>query len=245
MTKRFSSKATNRKGGEMMKTLICALCLLMIAGGAFAATGTIQLYQDWNWFALPIVPLDPSPANLLQVGGVTLPLDGNLEGLDPITQGGTGYYDWDPSIFGNLLLGEGYSLNCQGYSATIQYEGLANGVPGTDGVKTDMWISLPGYDSDGNGVCDSGGWHWIGNPYAQNCPAANIMFTDGSAMKTWQEAFDLGWVTDQFLGLDGPTQSGTSVDINGWFGTDFEATHCYRFYTLVPNLAMIITAPTP
>jgi len=243
MMNRFSSKTTTtKKGGKNMKTLICGLCLLVIAGSAFAATATLDVYKDFNLIAVPNVPLDSSPTSVFSTTGDML--EGYLNGFDAVTQSAVGYSQYEPLLFGGMLLGEGYQMFGDA-DATYHYEGLDSGVP-TGGVKTDMWISLPGWDSDYNGTPDAGGLALFGNPYAEALTPSNagvIKFTDGTDVKTWQEAYDAGWVNDSFEGMTGATQSATTIDVNGYYDTTMPPGNGFWLWTFVPNIAMIITAP--
>jgi hypothetical protein len=233
------------KGGEMMKTLVLVLALMMVvAGASVAATATIDLYSfagGANLVACPLVPFNPDPAVAF---GSLGDLSGMLARFDATT-GSDMVYDaqWGPdTTFGNLLLGDGFWLTAG--DTTVTYTGVANGVPDATGAKTDMWISLPGNQYDG---LDAGGVHLIGNPYASYVDKSLISFTDGTTLKSWNDAAypseGDAWVTDSIGGFDGAT--GNSVTISLGFGDreDMEPARGYFVTTLKDNLAMIITAP--
>ena len=148
MTMSFCSKVILRKGGETMRVLVLAVSLMLVlSASAFAVQAQYDVYDGWNLISAPLVPINPDPYSVF----VNLPggVDGNYYGWDP-TYGGLGPADFgDASAVGNVLLGQGYWMYVpDGMAGQVKYDGLADGVPGTDGVKTDMWISLPGNKAD-------------------------------------------------------------------------------------------------
>ncbi len=227
-------------GGETMKTLVLALALVcMLSAGCLAATATIDLYADSALLALPQVPLDPNPDTVFASSGIDPWY--NIARWDSIG-GGYTYLD-DTGAFGNMLLGDGFW--CAGTQGQhIQYDAVLDGVPDSNGNKTDMWISLPG---QGNG---NGGSAIIGNPFAHSIDVDkgtytgdNIFFTDGTTMLTWGEACQdpYNWVSQTltywtgfgydmvwFDNTSGPYQLDPGMGY--WIGT-------YK-----DNLAMIIPA---
>ncbi len=229
-------------GGEKMKTLVLTLLFVIVIGGAcLAETATIDLYTGWNMISAPLVPLQPDP--MVVFSNAADGIDGLLSRYDP-SLGGIGYDSLDTSLFGNVLLGDGYWLNsyASGHQL-IQYEGVADGVPDGDGNKTDMWISLPG-------AGELGAWHQIGQPFAHDTPVdpnydgtgSGIYFTDGTTLKTWSEAVEANWVDAKISGYD-PASGGIDVQYDGLGGDDtLRAGRGYWFLTFRPNLAMIIPA---
>lgn len=222
-----------------MRTLLLVLAMtVVVAGASMAATATIDVYEGWNLIAPPLVPFDPDPASVF--ADAAYGIDGGLVHEGP---GGPWYYDEiDPDAFGKILLGDGYWLLAyEGQS--LSYEGLESGVPDSTGKKTDMWISLPG--ADGNGA-----WHMIGCPFAEDIPVDsgagvgdNILFTDGTDVKNWDEAVGAGWV-DASMTTENSFTGGVAVQYDG-LGTDefLRAGSGYWIQTYVPNIAMIIPAP--
>jgi len=211
MTRTINTKLSLLKGGETMRTLGLVLALLfVVAGSSIADTVTYDVYGTagggdglWQLITAPLVPFNPDPTSVF--AGAPDGLNYNLIRQDP-SSGMISYDEGDPGSFGNVLLGDGYYLHCYG-DGTIQYTGVPDGVPDTTGKKTDMWISLPGDQGDGQ---DLGGWHIIGTPYNHNVPVNkggaftgnNISFTDGTTLKTWSEATAANWVSSLMFGTD-------------------------------------------
>ena len=66
MTKKFTSKAILRKGGETMRTFGFVVALVALACvGSYAGTTTIDIYSGSQTICMPIVPLDPTPSVVL------------------------------------------------------------------------------------------------------------------------------------------------------------------------------------
>lgn len=233
-----------------MKTLGLVLALaFVLAGACVADTVTFDVLGGWNLIAAPLVPFNPDP--LVVFAGAPDGIDGLLTRNDP-TWGGVTYDSLDPSLFGNILLGDGYWLY-QANTGTISYEGVPDGVPDSSGNMTDMWISLPGNQNDNQTEPPlGGGWHLIGHPFNHDTPVddgtwtgANIKFTDGTTLKTWDEAVQAGWV-DSFMVGNNPVTGGVNVQYDGLGDDDtLRAAHGYWLHTYKDNLAMIIPAYTP
>lgn len=232
------------KGGETMKTLVLMLALmLVIGGGVLAETATIDVYTGFNLVAAPLVPINPDPLSVF--AGAADGIDGVLSRYEP-TGGIVGYDSLDPSLFGNVLLGDGFWLNVYSGAQTLSYEGVPDGVPDGAGVKTDMWISLPG-NSD---AADAGGIHLIGQPFAHNTlvdptgagTGSGIFFTDGTSLKNWSEAVAATWVSDTIAGYNA-VGGIFDVKYDGLGYTDtLEAGRGYWVTTYKDNIAMIIPA---
>ncbi len=227
------------KGGETMKTFVLVLALMVVAAGvSVAATATIDIYPGWNQIAAPLVPFDPDPMSAFAEAADGL--DAMLYRFSPAEGGTIAYDEFDPDSFGGILLGDGFQLNVLSGDNTLTYEGVEDGVPDAQGVKTDMWISLPG---EGSG---NGGFHLIGQPFAHSTTVnetEGISFTDGTDVKDWATAVADGWVSDIFLGLDPSVGGSFSVSLDGFGDTDsLEAGHGYWINTFVDNLAMIVSA---
>jgi hypothetical protein len=223
--------------------------LLTFCSSGFGAVSTIEspagaLAAQWNLFAIPNIPLDPSPPAVLSQWD---PGDGSVLDvryfyrLDAATQTMIPYFMHDPDTFGNMLIGDGYWIKLEPTdSAVIQYSGM------TDNDSTDMWISLP-----------EAGWTLIGHPYGYPRDLAaseqnpflwsGVEVTDGTVTKTMQQAADAGWITSQAYWVDSPTQSMYTVGLP----TDYPATesliawHGYWVQSFVDNLALILTANPP
>jgi len=219
-----------------MKTLGLVLALVVVVGGACVAdTVTIDLLAGWNQIAAPLVPFNPDP---LAIFG-SVPVNGTLWRLNAPDQGMTPYDDLDPAMFGNILLGDGYQISCDA-GATISYDGVPDGVPDGSGNMTDMWISLPGNQLDG---ADAGGWHLIGQPFNHETNVvANLSLTDGTTLKSWEEAVNAGWCEGVMWQLD--AASGGMIDVGFDLATDdhLRIGLGYQFQTFKDNLALIIPA---
>lgn len=229
------------KGGETMKTLVLVLALAFVLGGACVADSiTMDVYGGWNLIAAPLVPINPDPAAMF--GAV--PISGYLTRLDAATQNMQTYDEIDTSAFGNVLLGDGMWLYGFG-STTFTYTGVPDGVPDGAGVKTDMWISLPGNQLDTD---NAGGWHLIGQPFNHDTPVSktgvgdNIFFTDGTVLKTWAEAAVAGWVDGGMQFIDATTQNMLLCSYDLADDDTLRAGKGYQLRTYKDNLAMIIPA---
>jgi len=160
-------------------------------------------------------------------------------------------FDGDVNAFGGILLGEGYWLNCEGSGGTVSNEivGIPDGVP-SGGTMTDMWISLPGHQTDG---LDAGGWHIIGHPFNhatcvnkiaggnESYVGDHIWFTDGTTLKTWEEAVYATWVDYKFSGNESFGGADVQYD-GGGYDTYLRPGKGYWVNTYKDNLAMIIPA---
>lgn len=226
-----------------MKTLGLVLALaFVLAGACVADTATFDVLGQWNQIAAPLVPFNPDPLSVFN--GVNIV--GTLWRLNPTDQAMVPYDDLDPAMFGNILLGDGYQLWCDAplgtYVTTITYEGVPDGVPDGSGNMTDMWISLPGNQLDG---VDEGGWHLIGQPFDHDTSVVgNLYFTDGTTLKTWEEAVMAtpAWCEAVMWALDPVT--GGMIDVGFDLASDdhLRKGHGYLFLTKKDNLALIIPA---
>ncbi len=138
----------------MMKTLGLVLALLVVGSGACVAVGvTVDLYSptnsQWNYVSVPLVPFNPDPMTVFSGADPEY----NLWRWDAPTQNPV-YFE-QGGAFGNILLGDGYYLNNGAAASSITYSGVPDGVPdglyGSDPThhyRTDMWISLPGKQTD-------------------------------------------------------------------------------------------------
>ncbi len=224
-----------------MKTLGLVLALVVVAGGACVAdTTSYDVLGQWNRIAAPLVPFNPDPLSVFN--GVNIV--GTLWRFDAPSQTGIPYDDLDPTQFGNILLGDGYELFCDAPMgatvATVSYDGVPDGVPDGAGVKTDMWISLPGNQLDG---VDAGGWHIIGQPFDHDTSVVNnLILTDGTTAKTWEEAAAAGWCDSVMWALDAASATGIDVGFDLATEDHLRAGKGYQFHTNKDNLALIIPA---
>lgn len=229
-----------------MKTLVLVLALMVVCGGAVMAEAvTFDIYQGWNLMALPQAPFEPAAPDVLKSGGTTIPLYYNLSMFEPISGSDFPYDPETESFFGGLLLGQGYWLYTDQEQVTIEYNGFPSGLPDTEGgPKTDMWISLPGSDFDGDGTCEAGNWHMVGTPYNHfvdvGVDGANVKFTDGTVVKTWAEASTGSepWVSPLMFGfsMNSDVVTGYTSDNLTFLIPSFG----YWLETYRPSLAMII-----
>ena len=228
-----------------MRTICLVILLALVASGAsFAADADIDVYTGMNLIGISRVPFDPAPWN---VGGTgifnleftNLELNGKLYRYDNTTGGYMSPWSrFNPSGFGNCLLGDAYWLsNTTGVQKLVTYAAVEDGVPdGVSGLMTDMWVSLPGVQGDGQ---DIGGVHMIGHPFEHNTPLNHtltngdgIWLTDGTELKTLKEAKAAGWCGDTFyrynIGTGGydtvaprfATYNYLAPDLGYWFGTN-------------------------
>lgn len=243
-----------------MKTLLLVLALSLVCCAAFAATETAQMdvYDNWSFIGLPIVPITssyPNTATIFSGAGLDIEYTGLLSKLDAPT-GNTLYYEaWNPGTGDwSMLLGEGYYCNFPAGTTSnptaVVYTGVQDGVPDADGTMTDMWISLPGNQLDG---VNAGGWHWISCPFNHPVPfngdfwdGAKIKVTDGNTVRTLLDASSVApiWIDEPWTYLDGASQNGLYAGyMTGVYDSDqLEPGKAYAVKTRVDNLALIIPA---
>jgi len=231
----------------MMRTLGLVLALLVVASGmSVAASVTVDLYSKWNYISCPLVPFNPDP-NAVFTGptGDPLDIDTLLLRYDGPSQGQVGFDAGDPGSFGNILLGDGYILNNYAGVDSFTYQGVPDGVPDVSNNKTDMWISLPG----GQGDTAQGGWHLIGQPFNHDTAVNgdlgtgdHIWFTDGTTLKTWDEAVTAGWVDDTMFYFEAAAQGQGTLSYGGGDDDSLRAGKAYYVRTKKDNLALIIPA---
>ncbi|MCE5322014.1 hypothetical protein LLG46_01725 [bacterium] len=221
-----------------MRTLGLVLAMVVVlAGAVMAETATYDVYVDWNCISAPLVPLNSDPLDVFT--GINIV--NNLSRFDAASQTSIGYDDLDPDAFAGVLLGDGYWLLSDG-SYTVSYDGLADGVPSA-GVKTDMWISLPGDQLDG---LDNGGWHLIGTPFNTSVPVTvssmgdNFKLTDGVQLLSWADAAAAGWCEGSMTGFDAVYQTSFSMGYDLCDSEEMAPGYGYYFLTFKDNLALII-----
>jgi len=225
-----------------MKTLGLVLALVFaVAGATVAATATFDVLTDWNCVSAPLVPFNPDPLSVF--AGINIV--NTLSRFDAPSQTGVPYDDLDPAPFGNILLGDGYWLLSDG-AYTVSYSGVPDGVPDASNNMTDMWISLPGYQLDGQ---DVGGWHLIGHPFNHETAVDlgsftgdNLFLTDGTTLKTWGQAASAGWCEAVMSGFDASIQTGYTVGFDLADDDHLRPGKGYWFLTYKDNLALIIPA---
>jgi hypothetical protein len=218
----------------MKKTLVFVIALVLAMGMmASAATYTADLQPGWNFISVPLVPYDSSVAAVF--GGIDVMFDvAMLQSMKDNASIAYDPFDEEGCDLQNIFVGQGYYINMFD-SATFSYEGVADGVPDSQNVMADMWISFP-----------VKGWQMIGTPFNHDVnvnadgeemgDGDNIFFTDGSSLKNWGEAVEAQWVADCAQNDDGTV---------GFFFNDFskfEPGKGYYFETKVDNLAMIVPA---
>jgi len=219
-----------------MKTLGLVLAMVVVMGGACVAdTATYDVLADWNCISAPLVPFNPDPMAVFTGINVV----NTLSRYDAPTQTGILYDDLDPAAFGNILLGDGYWLLSDG-TYTVSYDGVPDGVPDGSGNMTDMWVSLPGAQLDPD---DAGGWHLIGQPFNHDTNVmANLSLTDGTTLKSWEDAVAAGWCEGVMTAFDASIQTGTTVGFDLADDDHLRPAKGYWFLTFKDNLALIIPA---
>ncbi|MBO7393212.1 MAG: hypothetical protein J6U98_03300 [Abditibacteriota bacterium] len=217
----------------MKKTLVFVIALVLAMGMmASAATYTADLPEGWNFISVPLVPFDSAVESVFN--GFDFMFGDQIQTM--LGNVGQAYDGWDPenSDLKNIFIGQGYYFYAI-EGGTLSYEGVADGVPDSQGTMADMWISFP-----------AKGWQMVGTPFNHDVyvnsdqsdmgDGDNIFFTDGSSLKNWSEANDAGWVSSEAQGSEGTV---------GYFFNDsckFEPGKGYYLETSVDNLAMIVPA---
>lgn len=211
-----------------MKRVLFGLVLIVAMAATMPASAALTTITSppgavsagWNLIALPGIPVDPDPANVLT--GINI--DGNLYRWDAAMQGLYQYDMWSPDQFGNMLLTDGYWLQSDN-SATISYSGL------DDNNSMDVWISLP-----------KAGWSLIGNPFNADFSWPSAKVVDGNVTVDLQQAaYTNGWLNSIGFWWDGTTQGLYDIGIPddfAWTET-MQAWHGYWIQSNVDKIALI------
>lgn len=200
-----------------------------------------DVYAGWNYVGCPGMPLDVYPTDVFW----GLDIEGNLRKYDAPTQSSMTYTSQGQDDFGFITLGDGYMVYCCG-DGSVSYVCYPDGMPDSNGNMTDMVISLPGDQTDSQ---DAGGLHLISPPFGHDTSVDagggtgnNILFTDGTSVKTWAQAAADGWVDCEMTTYH-PLIGDFDVRCDG-LGYDGSLRSCmgYQLLTYKDNLAMIIPA---
>ncbi|MEN6584266.1 MAG: choice-of-anchor Q domain-containing protein, partial [Armatimonadota bacterium] len=199
-----------------------------------AETVTLQLLQsDYNFIGIPALPADPSPGAIFNVPNMS------LVRLEPITQTEISWPN-DSTVFGNILLGEGYRVSSPS-ACSIQYSGYKINLLKTVGYRTAAAISLPGYPEAHAGPI---GYHRVANPFDYNInlsSGSELFLTDGESMKAWSTAASSGWCDIMMYGCNPSTGINYTVSYLSMAQEySLNARSGYDFYTNINNLALII-----
>ena len=174
----------------------------------------------WSLMSVPLAPVNADP--LVVFSGI--PISGSLhryEGGGYVT-----YWDFNPSPFGTVKLGDGYWLHLDA-PATVRYSG-------TSSIGM-LAIALPG-----------AGWRMIGHVQQEEQPLANCEVRDTvtSEAKTFAAAADAGWIASPLYWYD-PTNSGyLTCGIDPWDSDDsLYPWSGYWLCTLRGNLELRVPKP--
>lgn len=213
----------------------CMLFLVAMHATAKTETATITLYPGENWIAAPLVPIDPSPQKVF--AGFT----GTIARFNSPNQC---IISSSQADFGNILLGDGYKItNTSQNIVTINYEGVPDGVPDSNGNMSSMWIALQGNCIDD---IDAGSMHWVGQPFNHNTLIENIYVTGifENTGYTIREAINLGLIDPLWRGFNNETKEYFTAGLPE-FGADENFLRAGSMYEIVSHkdlLAFIIPA---
>lgn len=210
-----------------MKLRVLLLVLLVIVGSIVSTSASVTdlsgtIYPGYNLIALHGVPINPAPTSVFDNG---MRLDSMLYRWEGASQSLYMYDVDNPSMFGNLLLNEGYWLMAAS-ELPYSYEGL------NDTDSMDIWISLP-----------SAGWTMIGDPFSKEFPWESAKVTDGNVTVSMQIASrDKVWLSSTAYWWEAESQSGYDLGIPDDSPSTFnmKPKHGYWVYTNVDKLALIL-----
>ncbi len=198
----------------LLLVLLAVLCLCSLASAGIVHVDE-HLWAGANQICMQGVPINPDP--LVVFAGIPVDSDVPLYRWDAATQTQYLYDVWAPWNFGNILMGDGYTIYCTA-PADYGYDTLS------DVDTMDVWISLP-----------KAGWSLIGNPYSVPYNWENAKVTDGnttvsmqvaSKVNNWmqstgfwwnaaeQSQYDIGITEDWPSTINMPTKHG--IWINSW-----------------------------
>ena len=208
---------------RLVLLVFSAVLLISAVAIAVEAPFPYTLSAGTNLVAMPAVPLNPDPAAVFE----SIPIDGLLIRWDAAKQSSYAYDMWNPDLFGNVLIGEGYWITtASGASST--YQGL------TDTDSMDIWISLP-----------KAGWNLIGNPFSYEYTWGDAKVTDGNETISLAVARDRGWLVSVATWWDAPLGSSRDVGCpDDYCYTDvLYPWHGYWVRSSIDKIALILEAP--
>ncbi|KPJ64827.1 hypothetical protein AMK68_00450 [candidate division KD3-62 bacterium DG_56] len=181
-----------------------------------------ELSRGWHMISLPLEPVDPDP----EVVFAGLPISGNLHRYDHDKLGYVTYYDFAPSPFGDMAVGEGYWFCClDPAGCQIQYQAYND--------RQESMVELP-----------TSGWYMIGGNAIHNHFEGLAVTTDTDA-SLFPEAANV-WVQDPFFGYDnlaggyftaGVLPTDDDHYLRPWNG--------YWAYAFVGDLALVVPGDQP
>ncbi len=212
-----------------MKRVLIGLALTALLAVSVPATAALETITSpegtvsagWNLLALPGIPVDPDPVNVLSA----FEIDSVLSRWDAATRALVIYDMWAPEVFGNMLLGDGYWLETP-VAGQISYQGL------TDNDDMDVWISLP-----------KAGWSLIGNPFSTPFPWEQAKVVDGNTTVSLYDATRTnGWMNSMGWWWDNETRSLREFGIaDDWTeNVNLLPWHGYWVESYVDKIALIL-----
>lgn len=212
---------------KLSLTLVVLLLVFVFAGMALASvtTHTYVAPPGWSLMCLKGIPLDPDPVSVF--GSVEV-IDSRLSKWNAALQGAEMYDAFDPELFGNVLLTDGYWLKNTTYSdETVSFSGL------DDNDTMDIWISLP-----------RKGWTMIGYPFSYPFLWSNAKVTDGNTTKSLRDASQWGanWMCSVGYGWDEVHQGAFDVGVGDDFPLEdsLRPWHGYWIRSNKDKLALIL-----
>jgi len=207
---------------------------ILLSAAVFATLSTAQaetiyngmIYPGENWISVPAEPYDAAPALVFE----DVPINGSLTRRDPATQAQIVYNAADPSLFGDVARGVGYSLNFTGTEPMrVSFKGTDDRLFGK--VRVRLYH----------------GENWIGTPWNHSIDFASIYLNDGTQYVPISQAINMGWLMPDWIGLDPVYQAAFTVSLPEFFPSSsrLEPWHMYKvFVNSPPYLEVVMRAST-
>ncbi|MBP6963578.1 MAG: family 10 glycosylhydrolase [Armatimonadetes bacterium] len=187
--------------------------------GYTTASSSDVAVNGWSLFSLPLEPVNPDPASVLD--GVNI--DGRLYRWDNPTQGLSIYDSWSPEQFGNLDTKSGYWLQSSS-AGTISYQARA-GAPATSDIHL-----------------QSAGWAIIGCPFPTDKQWPNVLVRHGSETVPIGSAGSNAWMDTGGYWWDAANQGLMDIGLPENFASceTLQPWHGYWVRTYLDDLTMIL-----